>query len=426
MFKRLRNRFLAINMVILSVLFVGAFAVTYIFTYNNTQQDIHMRLEHILREPRGFQKNQPEWLEENKKPDWPPEVPNKRMQMPKLSVDFVLELDQDGNLLEVQSVFDIDDAVYQEAAQYAGTSEKDGGKIRSEDTLWQFRRIPTTEGVRVAFLDVSAEYGVLARLMIVFGIVSLLSLLLIFFICLFFANRAIRPIEEAWEKQKRFIADASHELKTPLTTINANVDVLLTQPVSTEQEKWLRYIKGETERMTKLTNDLLYLARMEAEETLDSEVVLLSEIVAQTVLAEEAVAFEKQIMMEEEIEENLFVAGSRDKIRQLLLILLDNAVKYAEEGGNIRIRLRREERHALLMVYNSGDSLEADECKKIFDRFYRSDDARDRKNGGYGLGLSIAGAIVSHMKAEIWAEGAGDGTKFFVRIPLAHTTQVKG
>ena len=164
---------------------------------------------------------------------------------------------------------------------------------------------------------------------------------------------------------------------------------------------------------------------MEAEETLDSEVVLLSEIVAQTVLAEEAVAFEKQIMMEEEIEEDLFVAGSRDKIRQLLLILLDNAVKYAEEGGTIRIRLRREERHALLMVYNSGDSLEADECKKIFDRFYRSDDARDRKNGGYGLGLSIAGAIVSHMKAEIWAEGAGDGTKFFVRIPLAYTTQVK-
>lgn len=423
MFRRLRNKFLAMNMVILSVLFLSAFAITYMVTYNNTRQDIQMRLDRILREPlREFQRK-PSVLEA---PEFDEEVPppafsDGTVAAPQLSADFILELDWDGNLVEIQSVFDIEETVYQEAAQYVKAAEKDWGRIRSEDTLWQYKRIGTTDGYRVAFMDVSAEYNVLARMILVFGVVGLLCLLLIFFICLFFANRAIRPIEEAWEKQKRFIADASHELKTPLTTINANIDVLLTQPASEEQTKWMHYIKGETERMTKLTNDLLYLARMERnDEEMGGEPVSLSEITEQTVLAEEAVAFEKQIIMEEEIADDLYVLGVRDKLQQLLLILLDNAVKYGEEGGKIRIRLKKEERTVLLSVYNSGNSIKAEECEKIFDRFYRSDASRDRKNGGYGLGLSIAAAIVKQMKGRIWAEGIENGTIFYVRFPAIH------
>jgi two-component system sensor histidine kinase CiaH len=211
-------------------------------------------------------------------------------------------------------------------------------------------------------------------------------------------------VKEAFNKQKQFIADASHELKTPLAVINTNADVLLANSDDTihNQVKWLHHIKSETERMKTLTADLLYLTEME-----DSRIGLMftnfnvSESVESVILTMEAIVYEKDISLTYEIEPGLTVRGSSEQIKQVVMILLDNAIKYTKAKGSISLTLQKQHSDILLTVTNTGEGIPSEHLARIFDRFYRANQSRSRKSGGYGLGLGIAKSIVEQHKGKI-------------------------
>jgi signal transduction histidine kinase len=206
------------------------------------------------------------------------------------------------------------------------------------------------------------------------------------------------------EQQRRFIADASHELRTPLTTILANTEIMLAKPQESvkSQSKWLEYIKTEAQRMTHLLADMLYLAKTDdSKQTVILSDVNLSDTVTYTLLTFESVIFEKEKHLQSDIAPDIRVEGDEERIRQMLMILLDNAVKYSDEHGTITVRLSREHEKAKLSVANSGIPIETKHQKKIFERFYRTDESRARDSGGSGLGLAIAKSIADAHHAKI-------------------------
>ena len=254
--------------------------------------------------------------------------------------------------------------------------------------------------------NINTQIGMLQKLIITLSIVLLAALILVFLICLFFANRSIKPIEDAWNKQNQFIADASHELKTPLTTINTNIDLLMTHGDSTinEEKKWLNYIKDESTRMAKLTNDLLYLAKVDhsSENNIIKSTFSFSSAAENVILTTEAVIYEKSLNLVEDLDDEIYISGDESQIKQLVLILLDNAIKYTNQGGTIEVTLKKlDNKTARFIIKNTGNGIPPEDISKIFDRFYRSDKSRDRKSGGYGLGLSIAKSIVVSHKGTI-------------------------
>ena len=263
----------------------------------------------------------------------------------------------------------------------------------------------------------------LRNLFLILLLVGVVALTVAFLIRLSSANRSIKPVEESYNKQKQFVADASHELKTPLTTINTNVDVLLSHQENTigEEKKWLDYIKTETERMAKLTNDLLYLARIDHDDrNVIFSKVSFSEAAESVILLMEAVIFENNVNLTYDITPDLFVNSSTEQLKQLVMILLDNAVKYTPKSGDINITLTHESSDAVLTVRNTGVGISEDAQKQIFERFYREDKSRARESGGYGLGLAIAKAITTACKGSIKVYSKkNEYTEFTVKIPAA-------
>jgi two-component system sensor histidine kinase CiaH len=276
-------------------------------------------------------------------------------------------------------------------------------------------------GYSVVYLDVTAQQKIITNLIYTFSLVGLIMLIVIFFTSRFFANRSIAPVKEAFLKQKQFIADASHELKTPLAVINTNADVLLANSEDTidNQAKWLHRIKSETERMKTLTNDLLYLTEMD-----DSRASMIytnfngSDAIESVILTMEAVVFEKDISLTYEIEPNLNLHGNSEQIKQVVMILLDNAIKYTNAKGAISLTFKKHHHEHLLTVTNTGEGISSEHLARIFDRFYRADTSRSRKQGGYGLGLAIAKSIVEQHKGKIYAKSVPhEVTSFYVQLP---------
>lgn len=256
-------------------------------------------------------------------------------------------------------------------------------------------------------------------------LVSLAMLVLIYFISRFFANRSIRPVREAFEKQKQFIADASHELKTPLAVIQTHADVLLSSSEDTiaSQAKWLHRIKSETDRMKTLTGDLLYLTEMDDAHNVPVKFSFnMSEAVFSVILTMEAVLFEKNIAFQYDVEPDLHVLGNVEQIKQVVMILLDNGIKYTNPNGEINVNFKKKHHDVVLTVANTGPGIAPEHLEHIFDRFYRADPSRSRKLGGYGLGLAIAKSIVEQHVGRITTKSVpGEWTTFQVQLPISRT-----
>ncbi len=248
------------------------------------------------------------------------------------------------------------------------------------------------------------------------GVIGIIALLAISYI---FTGKALNPVKETWKKQKEFIADASHELRTPLTVIQTNLDVMMSDEDGTivENEIWLDNAYSETRVMANLIDQLLTLAKVDANETkLDVMEISLSEIVDNVTDNMQIMAKNKNLNMVTEIKENVIMKGDYDKIRRLVVILVDNAIKYTEEGSII-IKLYTEKKQKILSVKDTGIGISDEDKKRIFDRFYRSDKARNRKFGGTGLGLSIAKWIVESHRATIDVDSKiGEGSTFIVKF----------
>lgn len=412
MFTRLRNRFLLLNLALISFMMLIAFTTIYLITYNNVRTGIAGELSRIS----DF--NRRSVISEQLKP-----APDGSPQQER-SVSFVVTTDKQWNTTVISSIFDMDNKFYETAKSSALSEKTSIGNFKLDGSYWAFMIKPVSDGYRIIFLDITSQRGILTNLIYTFLIVACVMLVFILFISRFFANRAIRPVKEAFDKQKQFVADASHELKTPLTVINTNVDVLLSNGEDNinEQSKWLYYIKSEVERMTKLTNDLLYLAQLDYS---DLKMIYtrfdLSDAVENILLTMEAVFFENNISFSSDIEPGLMVRGNSEQLRQVAMILLDNAVKYTNTKGSVRMELKKSGSGLILSVANTGEGVAAEQLGKIFDRFYRTDKSRARKSGGYGLGLSIAKTIVEQHGGKIYAKSTlNEKTVFIIELPLGN------
>lgn len=255
----------------------------------------------------------------------------------------------------------------------------------------------------VVVIDISSDMSLMRSLMLISVIIIAFSIAFVLVFTYFLSKWAIRPVQTAFENQQRFISDASHELKTPLTVISANADVLESE---IGDNKWLNNIKSQSAVMNELVHDLLDLAKLD-ETSDDMEITEfdLSSIVLSKALEFECTAFESGKTFEQNISENLMYKGNEDSIKHLVSILIDNAIKHSNENGIIRVTLTSNGNRRIFQVYNTGNGIRNEEKDKIFNRFYRSDKSRSRETGGYGLGLSIAKSITDAHNGIITVDG---------------------
>lgn len=352
------------------------------------------------------------------------------MGLPRFQTDnirvpyFMVDVSQNGMVSNLQSNYmrmdaQIDEELLLDLVANALQQKENMGVLAGEDL--RFYRKAKIGGWRLVYLDMTMENNMIRNLSGNMLLIGLGSFVGIFFLSMGLAYWITKPVERAWNQQRQFVADASHELKTPLTVILSNTDMLLNQCTEADEhsEKRLGNIRAESIRMKGLVEDMLDLARSDAGRLKQQLApVSVSDTVMDAVLLFEALVFERQKELQYQIEENLSVLGSGDRLKQLTEILLDNAMKYSPEQGCIWVKLERNSEKTLrLMVANTGDTMTPEQCRRIFERFYRTDPAR-QNNGGYGLGLSIASSIVTEMGGKIWCESRNGINSFFVQLPL--------
>lgn len=414
MIRKLRRKFILTNMLLVSLVLVIVFAALVGSNYQKLSHQVDGAMRGAL--------------------SWRADAPPPRLEIGLDQPDqgrggdglrnfmipvFVVTLDEAGFVADYNggNNVEISDAVVAQVVE----AVREGGETGEVPGMGlRYRRETGGDGItRLAFADKTWMLDSLTGLILTSLLVGCAALVCFFLVSLLLARLALKPVENAWEQQRRFVADASHELKTPLTVILTNSGILLSHRGDTvgSQAKWIEYIQEEAQRMRGLVEDLLFLAKHDAARETGSAPTDLSALCWSALLPFESVAFEAGTALEPEIAPGLMVQGWADQLRRLTAILLDNAVKYAGEGGRVTITLERGERNtARLTVYNTGDAIAPAQLAHIFERFYRADDSRARTSGGYGLGLAIAKSIVDAHKGEITAV-SGEGTTFTVCLP---------
>jgi len=275
---------------------------------------------------------------------------------------------------------------------------------------------PTTQAI--IYSDISSELATLNNLIQTCAFIGFVSFWVFLGLSFWLAQWMVKPIDTAWRQQRQFVADASHELKTPLTVIMTNAELIQNPEYDNKSRvKFCSSILLMTKQMRKLVEQMLELARADnlQTKTLFSQVDL-SVLTSDALLPFEPMFFEKNLVLESAITENILVNGDAAQLRQVIDILLDNAQKYSRDNGTTRVTLkRRGKHHVILSVANDGDPIAADDLKNLFKRFYRADKARTR-NGSFGLGLSIAETIITQHGGKIWAESNSGVNTFSVEL----------
>lgn len=437
MFKKLRNKFIILNMAVTSLVVLTAFSVVYITTYSNIKAENQQKLNNVVGAFVISDSNNPKYpdtdissLESFNHPNF---ITSNKVTT-NYSPSFIITVDKEGKVRNINSFIDMPIDRYVKAASTAWNGKGDS-TITIENRYWMYKIAPlqvkhmndgkivqsnSTEYFQISFLDITDMQKNLNNLLSTFLFVGIGTLAVVFFISILYAKRSIQPIEEAWEKQKQFVADASHELKTPLTTIMTNCDVLEVNEDETikSQKEWLDYIRIGADRMSKLVNSLLTLARVEGMsvqvEKHSFDVAVLIFDVMQSI---DTAAQAKNLSISRKIEFIGNIFSYEESVRQVFTILYENAVKYANEGGNIDVSVCRTKKGILFTVKNTGKGIPHKDLPYIFDRFYRVDDARNSEENSYGLGLSIAKSITEQIGGRITANSIeNEWTEFTFEI----------
>lgn len=256
----------------------------------------------------------------------------------------------------------------------------------------------------IIFLDCMKSLEAVRTFVILSIAISIIGVIAVFILIYVISARIVSPLIEIHEKQKQFITNAGHDIKTPITIINADAELI---EIETGGSEWLSDIRKQTERMTSLTNDLIYLARMEESESVPHTDFPISEVVEDTLISFAAPAKTKGLIIDSSISPALYYRGDENSIRKLLSLLIDNAVKYSSSGERISVTLKKTSRNVYISVSNPAPNLTDESTKHMFDRFYRSDTSRSSQ-GGFGIGLSVAAAIVYSHKGKITAKKDND------------------
>jgi len=413
MFKKSRRKIVAAIMTILVSLWVGTLGVIYASSYlemksqNEQMLKVHAEMYTLNKAAEDFPAVRP-------RPDgnrfsnhkFNPDSPRF-----KLSTFYSVAVSYDGDILEIKNE--------------PSTVHTDGElKKMADDIIKGDKTTGITENLAfykadkdgytlVTFMDntvVNENAITLFRYTLIFGGVALI---LLFFLSVFLARKIVNPLEEGYKKQKQFISDAGHELKTPVSVVSANAEMLSRE---IGDNKWLYNIQYENERMGRLVGELLELAKTESV-TPQTERIDLSRLVAGESLPFESVAFEKGLILKCNIASDICVEGNGTQLKQIVSILLDNAIRHSKDKGEVCLALTKEHSYAKLSVLNAGDEIPAEHCKHIFERFYRMDNVRNSEDNHYGLGLAIAKAIATSHKGSIEVQCYNGFVQFIVKIP---------
>lgn len=416
MFKKSRKKIVAAIMSILVLLWAGTLGIIYASSYfemkkqNEQMLQAHAQMYNLpnifdqMMPPNGPRPDGNPGF----KPDFDPEAPKFQ-----LSTFYTVAISHDGKILEIKNdspAVYTDDAL----AQMAKNIIRDNKSTGTLDNL-TFLRTDKNGYTLVAFMDntvVNESARSLFRYTLIFGGVALV---LFFFLSVFLARKIVAPLEESYQKQKQFISDAGHELKTPVSVVNANAE-LLSRELGDNQ--WLQNIQYENERMGMLVGQLLDLARTE-NVTPQMERIDFSRLVAGEALPFESVAFEKGLALNSNITNGITVEGNSTQLKQLTSILLDNAIRHSKPDGEVHLTLTKDHGIAELSVINKGDEISPEHRERIFERFYRMDTARNGEDKHYGLGLSIAKAIVDAHHGHIEVHCYNGLVEFRTSIPAA-------
>lgn len=396
MFDKLRLKFICINMALLTTVFISIFGFIYGTTRSNINNEINSNLFALIN--------------------------NSRKPMPN-SINIVVELNKSGQIIKNFKPFniDIDSSELQNAVNIILKSGNTSDKVSIDGSSYSYLKQNTSLGTKIAFVDRTQYQNLLAELLRTFILIGSISLVALLMISIYLTNKTIKPIKETFENQKQFIADASHELKTPLTIIKTNTSLILSHPddIIKNQSKWLNYINSQTDRMSILINEMLSLAKLDANENnLTLASINISKLIESMLLMFDAVIYENNIELETSIIKNLYINGDKESIKKLFSIIMDNAIKHTNKNGKIEVSLSSDKNKIRMIIRNTGDGIAEEYLEKIFERFYRADSSRDRNTGGYGLGLSIAKSIVKQHKGKIYAQSKlGESTSFIVEIP---------
>lgn len=401
MLKKLRCKFVAVIMAIVTVMLCLVFGLTYHFTQEGLERDSVAMMRSIAAAP--FQPGRPD-------------TPSEGVRLPY----FVLQLGARGEIIAAGGgYYDLSDQEFLLNLIDACTqSGKNVGLV--EEYSLRFCRMDTPNGWRLVFADVTSEQATLRNLLETCAVVGLLCFAAFLGISILLAAWMVKPVDKAWEQQRQFVADASHELKTPLAVIMTNAELLQSPDCGREdQTKFSGSILTMSRQMRCLVEGLLELARADSgQKRAAFEAVDLSALAESALLPFEPLFFEQGLALDSEIEPGVAVRGSGPQLRQVADILLDNARKYASAEGCVMVVLKRVgKRHCRLSVSSPGEALSKNELKDIFKRFYRVDKVRSR-DGSFGLGLSIAQSIVEQHHGRIWAESGDGRNTFYVELPI--------
>ena len=400
MLKKLRIKFICIFMITVTVMLGIILGTVITLTHKNIEQQSISAMRDIAMPPKPHNKPEKEF-EHIPKPH------------------FSLLITPDGEFIaEDNGMFDLSDEEYLNSLfEYAESRDEETGIV--PDTSLRYFRNRTPMGNSYIFTDVSAEADMLTGLYRTCIIIGLSALLLFFVISIFLAKWTVKPVEEAWDKQKQFIADASHELKTPLTVITTNAELMKSESSEESKAKFTDNILTMSKQMRGLVESMLEIARLDNGSVRKEFAVFnLSETVSDAILPFEALFFEKEQHFTSEIESSIKISGNTEQIKQVVDILLDNANKYASEKSEIKLILKKQGRNQCrLSVSNEGETIPEEELKNIFKRFYRGDKTR-QMNNSYGLGLSIAESIVTEHSGKIFAESKNGFNTFIVQFHI--------
>lgn len=409
--------------VIMFALFTVILAVSVISNYNEIDEALEDALEMSIDIPDMF------FIGDNEEnPHERSSHDDKRRDVYVVSVTPLGMTHEDGYVVvkSVNNHVTIAENLLTEAIGRVMRSELSDGWLEDIDLM--YRTTQVFGATRIAFADTTEFVENSKRGFIDLGSISIIVFVVFFFISNFLASMAFKPAEKAWEQQQHFLADASHELKTPLTVILANNNILLSNDSTTiaEQRKWVESTQAEAEHMKRLVDELLFLAKSDAAKSeIPKEPVDLSELAWSNMLQFEPVAFERGVLFDGQIQNGLVTVGDRTQLNQLIHILLDNAIKYAGEDGQVTWSLEKYsigktkvQNYAKLSVHNTGKPIPAEDLPHIYERFYRSDRARSA-GSGYGLGLAIAKTICEVHDADILVESTAEkGTTFTVKFRI--------
>ena len=395
MIRRLRWKVIGLNMGMVFCVLLAVFAAVYFSSRAVIARSVQQQLQQVLQTGSGYDLSQPG--QEG--------VPC-----------FVAEVYASGTVrVSGNSYYDLTDkAALAEIVTAALSADSDEG-VLAEHHLRYLRQTGLLS-TRIAFTDSTLEQATLRSLLTGSLLIGLAALAVLFACSYVLSGAVTRPVDRAWQQQKQFLSDASHELKTPLTVILSSAE-LLEQSAAPEQKQYVDNVRAESRRMKRLVEDMLTLSRVERGDTrLPDTTADLSDAAADAALRFEPVAYEAGQTLSYDIAPGLLVRGDSGKLEQAVAVLLDNAIKYAAPGTEVRLDAARQGKNACLWVENEGDPIPADKLPHIFDRFYRADASRT-DGGSFGLGLPIAKAIVEAHRGTLRCDSGGHTTRFTITLP---------